>query len=153
MGYFEINCKKQLLQNHNVLHTLRKMLSFRSQICISTICGLISIATAQLGAGCPEAYGVQTYPDEKYCDRFYKCTNGTLTEEICENGLVYDGYGNIHNHCNYNWAVDCGGGPESKDLLVSMMIPQSHHQDVFTLMVSTQLEKDAKLPFSNVQLE
>ena len=48
------------------------MFSFRSQICISTICGLISIATAQIGAGCPEAYGVQTYPDEKYCDRFYK---------------------------------------------------------------------------------
>ena len=48
------------------------MFSFRSQICISTICGLITIATAQLGAGCPEAYGVQTYPDEKYCDRFYK---------------------------------------------------------------------------------
>ena len=54
------------------LHRLRKMLSLRSQICISTICGLISIATAQIGAGCPEAYGVQTYPDEKYCDRFYK---------------------------------------------------------------------------------
>ena len=50
------------------------MLSFRSQIFISTIFGLISIATAQLGAGCPEAYGVQTYPDEKYCDRFYKVT-------------------------------------------------------------------------------
>ena len=48
------------------------MLSLRSQICISTLCGLISIATAQIGAGCPEAYGVQTYPDEKYCDRFYK---------------------------------------------------------------------------------
>ena len=56
------------------LHRLRKMLSFRSQIFISTIFGLISIATAQLGAGCPEAYGVQTYPDEKYCDRFYKVT-------------------------------------------------------------------------------
>ena len=59
--------------NQNIfLHRLRKMFSFRSQICISTICGLITIATAQLGAGCPEAYGVQTYPDEKYCDRFYK---------------------------------------------------------------------------------
>ena len=53
-------------------HRKRKMLSYRSQVFISTICGLISIATAQLGAGCPEAYGVQTYPDEKYCDRFYK---------------------------------------------------------------------------------
>ena len=35
-------------------------------------------------------------------------SQGTLTEEICENGLVFDGYGDIHNHCNYNWAVDCG---------------------------------------------
>ena len=34
--------------------------------------------------------------------------SGTLTEEVCENGLVFDGYGDIHNHCNYNWAVDCG---------------------------------------------
>lgn len=60
------------------------------------------------GGGCPEPYGVQTYPDDKYCDKFYLCVNGTLTEEICENGLVYDGYGAVHNHCNYNWAVDCG---------------------------------------------
>ena len=21
---------------------------------------------------------------------------------------MFDGYGDIHNHCNYNWAVDCG---------------------------------------------
>ena len=28
---------------------------------------------AQYAAGtCPEPYGVQTYPDEKYCDKFYK---------------------------------------------------------------------------------
>ena len=37
-----------------------------------------------------------------------QCENGTLTEEICENGLAYDGHGNVYNHCNYNWAVDCG---------------------------------------------
>ena len=34
--------------------------------------------------------------------------SGTLTEEVCENGLVFDGYADVHNHCNYNWAVDCG---------------------------------------------
>ena len=39
---------------------------------------------------------------------FFQCENGTLTEEICENGLAYDGHGNVYNHCNYNWAVDCG---------------------------------------------
>jgi len=35
--------------------------------------------------------------------------NGTFSEEICENGLVYEsGHGAVHNFCNYNWAVDCG---------------------------------------------
>ncbi len=33
-------------------------------------------ATAQQYAGCPEPYGVQTYPHETYCDKFYKCANG-----------------------------------------------------------------------------
>lgn len=58
--------------------------------------------------GCPEQYGVQTYEDPEYCDQFYLCVNGTLTHERCENGLLFDGHGNIHNHCNYNWAVECG---------------------------------------------
>ncbi|KAL1455551.1 hypothetical protein WDU94_009640 [Cyamophila willieti] len=59
-------------------------------------------------SGCPEPYGVQTYPHPQLCDQFYKCTNGSLTLEQCENGLLYDGNGNIHNHCNYYWGVDCG---------------------------------------------
>ena len=29
--------------------------------------------------------------------------------ETCENGLLFDGKGAVHNHCNYNWAVDCKG--------------------------------------------
>ena len=31
-----------------------------------------SLVLASAQHGCPEPYGVQTYPDEKYCDRFYK---------------------------------------------------------------------------------
>lgn len=31
-----------------------------------------------------------------------------MTLEQCENGLLFDGKGAVHNHCNYNWAVDCG---------------------------------------------
>jgi hypothetical protein len=57
---------------------------------------------------CPDVYGLETHPHPQYCDKFFKCENGTLTLETCENGLLYDGKGNIHNHCNYNWAVDCG---------------------------------------------
>uniref|UniRef100_A0A224XVN1 Putative peritrophin n=1 Tax=Panstrongylus lignarius TaxID=156445 RepID=A0A224XVN1_9HEMI len=58
--------------------------------------------------GCPEPYGVQTYPHPELCDQFFLCTNGTLTLEQCENGLLYDGKGNVHNHCNYHWGVECG---------------------------------------------
>lgn len=28
--------------------------------------------------------------------------------ETCENGLLFDGKGAVYNHCNYNWAVNCG---------------------------------------------
>lgn len=58
-------------------------------------------------AHCPE-HGVATYPDAELCDHFYLCVNGTLTYEKCENGLLFDGKGAVHNHCNYNWAVECG---------------------------------------------
>ena len=37
---------------------------------------LLAIAAAQ--NGCPEPYGVQTYPDEKYCDRFYKASQSFM---------------------------------------------------------------------------
>ena len=66
--------------------------------------------TAAQKLECPEKEGVQTYPNTEYCDRFFLCVNGTLTEEECENGLAYDGVGSVHNHCNYNWAVDCANG-------------------------------------------
>jgi len=83
----------------------RKMLFF---IVLLAFCGQQTLAQYPAGA-CPEPYGIQTYPDEKYCDKFYKCVNGTLYDELCENGLAYSGgHGAAHNFCNYNWEVDCG---------------------------------------------
>ncbi|XP_039962151.1 protein obstructor-E [Bactrocera neohumeralis] len=58
---------------------------------------------------CPEKIGEQAYAHTERCDQFFLCTNGTLTLETCENGLLFDGKGSVHNHCNYNWAVDCKG--------------------------------------------
>eukprot|EP00096_Caligus_rogercresseyi_P015751 TRINITY_DN821_c1_g1_i1.p1 TRINITY_DN821_c1_g1~~TRINITY_DN821_c1_g1_i1.p1 ORF type:complete len:235 (-),score=56.88 TRINITY_DN821_c1_g1_i1:233-937(-) len=58
--------------------------------------------------GCPESYGLQTYPDEEYCDKFHLCVNGTYSYETCANGLVYEPLGSVHNFCKYNWAKDCG---------------------------------------------
>jgi len=57
---------------------------------------------------CPDVYGLATTPHETHCDKFYKCENGTLTLETCENGLLFDGKSGVHNHCGYNWGVHCG---------------------------------------------
>ncbi|KAJ8682729.1 hypothetical protein QAD02_018521 [Eretmocerus hayati] len=57
---------------------------------------------------CPEPFGEQAYAHPDSCHLFFLCTNGTLSIETCENGLLFDGKGAVHNHCNYNWAVDCG---------------------------------------------
>ncbi|XP_011164126.1 protein obstructor-E [Solenopsis invicta] len=57
---------------------------------------------------CPDPYGIHAYAHPDDCGAFFLCTNGTLTFEYCENGLLFDGHGAVHNHCNYNWAVDCG---------------------------------------------
>ncbi|XP_058791442.1 protein obstructor-E [Phymastichus coffea] len=57
---------------------------------------------------CPDPHGVFAYAHPEDCHAFFLCTNGTLTLERCENGLLFDGHGAVHNHCNYNWAVDCG---------------------------------------------
>lgn len=61
---------------------------------------------------CPEPEGLQVYPDPTSCNKFYKCANGTLTQEICENGLLFDTgkalAGAVYNHCSYNWNTNCG---------------------------------------------
>merc|ERR1711862_341416 len=90
--------------------------------------GLVSAVSAQ--AGCPEPYGLQVYPHEQYCDKFYKCANGTLTEEVCENGLVFDGYADVHNHCNPTGPWTAARG--------STMTPPSLPPAVSTSMESIQ---------------
>jgi hypothetical protein len=59
-------------------------------------------------SSCSEPYGLQLYPHPKNCDQFYKCENGTLTLETCENGLLFDGEGGVHNYCKYYWNTNCG---------------------------------------------
>ena len=56
--------------------------------------------------------GVQVYPDQLSCNRFYKCENGVASAEVCANGLLFDESmaltDAIHNYCVYNWKADCG---------------------------------------------
>jgi hypothetical protein len=67
-------------------------------------------AAAQL-PNCPEPFGEQAYAHPDICDQFFLCTNGTLTLETCENGLIFNGKGAVYNHCDYNWHYekDCAG--------------------------------------------
>ena len=39
--------------------------------------GLAACTSGQYSS-CPEPYGLQLYPHEQYCDKFYKCANGEL---------------------------------------------------------------------------
>ena len=33
-------------------------------------------------SSCPEPYGLQLYPHEQYCDKFYKCANGNSSTQF-----------------------------------------------------------------------
>ena len=55
--------------------------------------GLAASASAQYSS-CPEPYGLQLYPHEQYCDKFYKCANGELSYFLDElqKGLRFQKY-------------------------------------------------------------
>ena len=43
-----------------------------------SLLSLLSVPAAAQYASCPEPYGLQVYPHDQYCDKFYKCANGKL---------------------------------------------------------------------------
>ena len=51
-------------------------------IVLLAFCGQQTLAQYPAGA-CPEPYGIQTYPDEKYCDKFYKVIKWIVFYEWC----------------------------------------------------------------------
>merc|ERR1711963_650799 len=73
------------------------------------------VPVAPLVSSCPEPFGLQLYPDPTTCNRYFKCANGTLTHETCENGLLFDRQkafaGSVDNHCAYNWDTNCDERP------------------------------------------
>ena len=91
-----------------------------------------------LVSSCPEPFGLQLYPDPATCNRFFKCANGTLTHETCENGLLFDKAkafaGAAHNHCAYNWDADCDARPAEDNPIPS---PGCPYQVRFFIFYST----------------
>lgn len=57
---------------------------------------------------CPDP-GLLAWPHATHCDHYTRCENGTVTEEVCPNGLLFSEKGGIYDFCDYNWRVDCAG--------------------------------------------
>jgi len=85
-----------------------KYLYLSTSTSISLSLFLAEAATLLGAPPCPDPYGIHAYAHPEDCGAYFLCTNGTLTFEYCENGLLFDGHGSVYNHCNYNWAVQCG---------------------------------------------
>ena len=85
------------------------------------------VPVAPLASSCPEPFGLQLYPDPTTCNRFFKCANGTLTHEACENGLLFSKEkafaGAVDNHCSYNWDTDCDERPAEDNPISSPGCP------------------------------
>ena len=58
-----------------LIHTRLSLSLVTNMLTSLVVSGLVATAAAQY-AGCPEPYGLQVYPHEQYCDKFYKCANG-----------------------------------------------------------------------------
>merc|ERR1711928_179981 len=104
---------------------------------------LAGSAKAQYSS-CPEPYGLQLYPHEQYCDKFYKCANGTLYEEVCENGLCLTVTGPCTTTATTTGPSTAGRGCTTT--------PPSPPRDASTSSASIQLERDARQLSSSVLL-
>lgn len=66
---------------------------------------------------CPPE-GLYSGAHETDCDKYYLCTNGTLTLEECPNGLAYAVQGAVYNFCAFLKNVNCEGKQVRKFIFV-----------------------------------
>ncbi|XP_067143781.1 protein obstructor-E-like [Centruroides vittatus] len=53
------------------------------------------------------------FAHEKQCDRYYECKNGTMTENLCPDGLMFNHLSSPnHLRCDYPFDVDCSDRPQ-----------------------------------------
>jgi Chitin binding Peritrophin-A domain len=50
----------------------------------------------------------EMFPDPVQCDKYYECVNGTSTEKLCPDGLVFDKNITRFFKCDHPFKVDCG---------------------------------------------
>jgi len=56
-------------------------------------------------ANCPEANGF--FPDSEQCDKYHSCYEGTSTERLCADGMVFNDYSPLEEKCDLPYNIDC----------------------------------------------
>ena len=67
----------------------------------------MDIGVAPAPYNCPPV-ALHAWEDPNDCDRYVRCENGTVTDAVCPNGLVFSPTGGAYDFCDFNWKVDCG---------------------------------------------
>ena len=68
-----------------------------------------------LGQSCPPE-GVQYFPDNEQCDKYYECRNGVGSEKLCPDGLLFnDQITDGRYPCFYPPEVDCGSRSRTRE--------------------------------------
>ncbi|XP_013789079.1 protein obstructor-E-like [Limulus polyphemus] len=91
-------------RRHSATNTARRSGRGNKKNDVSTVVQTNEVYT------CPELYGF--FPHLTHCDRYWSCDNGTATQKLCGNGLVFDPFDKLTENCAYAYTVNCGDRTE-----------------------------------------
>jgi len=63
---------------------------------------------------CPEPNGY--FADAYQCDKYYECIDGTITEKLCPDGMVFNDFSPMHEKCDLPFNIDCSQRPDRRKL-------------------------------------
>lgn len=72
---------------------------------------------------CPEENGV--FADAVYCDKYYECKDGVVTNHTCDDGLVFDEANTNFAVCSFPFSIDCSGREALQDPQPSENCPRN----------------------------
>ena len=76
---------------------------------VCLVAGLIELAATLPVGRCHKRQFAYYMADSKQCDKYYKCEDGQLTDQLCADGLVYD---KESQSCFMMQRISCKGRPD-----------------------------------------